>query len=121
MTALFVPRIASLGHEITIAAPYSFSGNVLEWNGFKVLPCGRDAAGNDTIIANHEYFSADLTVILADLFGLEKAAETLSQINWAAWIPVDCSPLGRGDVKVLREGMGIPIAMSQFGWRALAG
>ena len=30
---------------------------------------------------NHEYFKADLNVTLADPFGLEKAAENLSQIN----------------------------------------
>ena len=119
-TALFVPRIASLGHEIVCAAPYTFSGTPLEWKGFTVLPCARDVAGNDTITANHEYFKADWTITLADPFGLEKAAETLSQINVAHWFPVDCSPLGRGDVKVLREGMGVPVAMSRFGERVLA-
>ena len=45
-TAIFVPRIASLGHEVIISAPYSFGGNVLEWEGFQVLPCVRDPAGN---------------------------------------------------------------------------
>ena len=30
-TALFVPRIASLGHEITIALPYTFAGT--RWRG----------------------------------------------------------------------------------------
>ena len=119
-TALFVPRIAALGHEITIASPYNFGGNILEWNGFPVLPCARDSSGNDTIISNHEYFKADLTITLADPFGLLRAADTLSQIPLAHWFPVDCSPLGRGDVTVLREGRGIPIAMSRFGERVLA-
>ena len=119
-TALFVPMIAELGHEIVIAAPYTFSGAVLEWNGFQVLPCARDSAGNDTIISTHEYFKADLTVTLADPFGLEKAADTLSQISIAHWFPVDCNPLGRGDVRILREGQGIPIAMSRFGEQVLA-
>jgi glycosyltransferase involved in cell wall biosynthesis len=118
-TALFVPRIAALGHEITIASPYNFAGNPLTWGDFTVLPCARDSAGNDTIISSHEYFKADLTITLADPFGLLKAAETLSQINIAHWFPVDCSPLGRGDVTVLREGRGIPIAMSRFGERIL--
>lgn len=118
-TALFVPRIASLGHEITIAAPYAFSGTPLTWNDFTVLPCARDSAGNDTIVSNHEYFKADWTITLADPFGLLKAAETLSQINIAHWFPVDCAPLGRGDVTVLREGHGTPIAMSRFGEQIL--
>ena len=118
-TALFVPRIAKLGHEITISSPYNFGGSPVTWEDFTVLPCARDVAGCDTIVSTHEYFKSDLTVLLADPFGLERAAETLSQINWAAWFPVDCDPIGRGDVKVLREGMPIPIAMSRFGERAL--
>jgi glycosyltransferase involved in cell wall biosynthesis len=115
-TALFIPRIEAAGHEIAaIAAPYTFSGSILEWNGIPVLPCARDSAGCDTIVSSHEYFKADLTITLADPFGLLKAAETLSQINVAHWFPVDCHPLGRGDVTLLREGHGIPIAMSRFG------
>jgi len=118
-TALFVPRIASLGHEITISSPYSFGGNILEWQGFPVLPMARDSAGNDTIIPSHEYFSADWTIVLADPFNLQKAAPQLDQIPVALWFPVDCSPLGIGDVMVLRESQAIPIAMSRFGGRTL--
>lgn len=118
-TALFVPRIASLGHEIIIDSPYSFGGNVLEWNGFKVLPCVRDTAGNDTIVQNHEFYEADLTITLADVFGLLKSVRDMRQINIAHWFPVDATPLGEGDVTVLREGGGIPVAMSKFGERVL--
>ena len=118
-TALFVPRIASLGHEIIIASPYSFGGCPIEWEGFPVLPTARDMAGNDTIVANHEYFKADLTFTLADPFGLMKSAKDLSQIPLAMWFPVDANPLGEGDVTVLREGQAIPVAMSKFGAQVL--
>jgi glycosyltransferase involved in cell wall biosynthesis len=118
-TALFVPRIASLGHEITISAPYSFGGNILEWQGFQVLPCARDSAGNDTIVANYEHFKSDLCITLADVFGLLKSATALRQLNIAHWFPVDCDPLGEHDLTVLREGRGIPVAMSRFGQRVL--
>ena len=93
MTALFVPRIANLdGYEITgISAPYSFGGNLLEWQGIKTFPCARDSAGNDTIATTHEYTEADLTLTLCDVFGLLKAAQAgvLSQIPLAHWFPVD--------------------------------
>ena len=72
-------------HEIVaIAAPYSFGGNCLEWEGFRVLPCARDGAGNDVISRNHEATKADLTLTLADVFGLLKAAQAgvLSQFPW---------------------------------------
>lgn len=118
-TALFVPKIASLGHEIIISAPYSFGGNVLEWEGFQVLPCVRDPAGNDIISANYEFFEADLMITLSDVFGLMKCADALSQMNVAHWFPVDTNPLGEGDVTVLREGKGVPIAMSRFGEHVL--
>lgn len=118
---MFVPRIASLGHEITISAPYSFGGNCLEWEGFRVLPCARDGAGNDVIVQNHEASKSDLTITLADVFGLMKAAQAgiLSQIPLAHWFPVDTNPLGEGDLTVLRDGGGIPVAMSRFGERML--
>ena len=118
-TELFVPRIAALGHEITIASPYTFTGTPLEWNGFTVFGAVRDTAGNDTIVQNHEYTGADLTIVLADPFGLQKAASALRQINLAMWFPVDCDPLSEGDVTVLRESLALPIAMSRFGERVL--
>ena len=122
-TRLFVPRINSLPeHEIVAtAAPYSFGGNLLEWEGIKVFPAARDGAGNDTITNNHEYSNADLTITLCDVFGLMKAAQagTLAQIPIAHWFPVDADPVGEGDLAVLREGRGAPIAMSRFGERML--
>ena len=119
-TALFVPRIASLGHEIAaIASPYSFGGSPIEWNGIPILGTARDIAGNDVILKNHEYFGADLTITLADPFGLLRAAKELSQINLASWFPVDCRPVGYGDVTFLRESGTVPIAMSIFGRDAL--
>ncbi len=118
-TAMFVPRIASLGHEIVMAAPYTFAGAVLEWEGFQVLPCVRDPAGNDVIVANYDYHQADLMITLCDPFGLQKSARDLAQLNVAHWFPVDTNPMGEGDVAMLREGQGTPIAMSRFGERVL--
>lgn len=114
-TALFVPRIASLGHEVVISAPYSFGGSVLEWEGFPVIPCVNDVAGNDIITASYEFHKADFMITLCDPFGLQKSAKNLAQLNVAHWFPIDTMPMGEGDVAVLREGRGIPIAMSRFG------
>jgi glycosyltransferase involved in cell wall biosynthesis len=120
-TALFVPRIAAQGHDVVIAGPYSFGGSPIEWNGFPVLPCARDSAGCDTILANHEHFRADWTMVLADPFGLLKVARDLTQIRLALLMPVDCDPLGEGDVTVLRESAAVPVAISRFGQRVLKG
>ena len=118
-TALFVPRIAGLGHEITIGAPFTFGGSPLNWEGFTTLPCNRDPAGNDIIVASYEYAKSDLLITLCDPFGLLKCSEELSQLNTAMIFPVDCVPLGEGDVKVLRDSQATPIAMSRFGEQVL--
>ena len=121
MTALFVPRINSMDeHEIVaVSAPYSFGQSVLAWDDIPVLGAARDMYGNDVLPQHHEYFSADLTVILADPFNLRKCALALREISTATWFPVDCSPAGAGDVAFLRDSETIPIAMSEFGRRML--
>lgn len=120
MTALFAPRIVGLGHEIAaISSPYSHSGCPVTWNDIPVLGCARDSAGNDILPQNHEYFKADLTITLADPFGLKGCASIMEDINVAMWFPVDCSPLGIGDAAVLRDSRATPIAMSRFGWNIL--
>lgn len=116
--ALFLPRFAALGHDIVVSSPFTHAG-ILEWQGFEILGVNRDPAGCDVILKNHEYYGADLTLTLCDPFGLLKCAEDLAQINVAHWFPVDTNPLGEGDVTVLREGGGTPIAISQFGAQVL--
>lgn len=120
-SALFIPRIVAAGHEIAaIASPYTFGGCPITWNDIPVLGTARDVSGNDVLPQNHEYFGADWTVVLADAFALRKCAPILRDINVAMWTPVDCSPLGVGDVTVLRESQALPIAMSRFGQQMLA-
>lgn len=120
-TALFVPRINKLtDHEIVaISAPYSGAGTFLEWEGVPVLPAVRDVAGNDVLAMHYEWFSADALISLADPFGLLPCARELAKTNFFPWFPVDVQPAGIGDVTVLRESGGTPIAMSRFGERML--
>jgi len=118
-TALFVPRIAALGHEIVISSPYSFGGSPITWEDFLVLPAVRDQAGNDVMVANYRFHECDLLITLCDPFGLMACARDLAALNVAHWFPVDCDPLGEADVTVLRDGQGIPVAMSRFGERVL--
>ena len=117
-TSLFTQRInEQTDHEIVaISAPYSGTGTFLEWNNIPILPAVRDVAGCDVLPQHYEYFKADILISLCDPFGLLKCASALSATNWFPWFPVDCNPLGEGDVTVLREGKcTTPIAMSRFG------
>src|SRR5208282_5649657 len=87
-TALFVPRLAALGHEIIISAPHSFAGSPVDWKGFRVIPAAGDSLGNDIIVANYKYYQADLLLTLCDIFKLMPSAKQLAGINVAHWIPV---------------------------------
>lgn len=116
-----MPRISKLtDHEVVaISAPYSGAGTFLEWDEIPVLPAVRDVAGNDILPQHYEWFGADALISLADPFGLQRCARELAAANFFPWFPVDCQPLGIGDVTVLRETGGTPIAMSRFGERML--
>lgn len=118
-TALFVPRIAALGHEMIIFSPHNISGSPLGWEGFRVIPAAKDSYGNDIIVASYRHHEADLLITLCDVFTLRPSAAALAEVNVAHWTPVDCDPAGEGDMLVLREGHGIPVAMSRFGERVL--
>jgi glycosyltransferase involved in cell wall biosynthesis len=79
----------------------------------------RDQSGNDILAARYDYHQADLLITLCDPFALHKCTPDLASRNVAHWFPVDCDPMGELDVTVLREGMGIPVAMSRFGQRVI--
>lgn len=119
-TQLFIPRIASLNHEILISSPYNFGGNPLTWEDWTVLPAVRDPAGNDVLLNHCDYFKADILISLCDVFGLMKCASALTQVNFFPWVPIDTHPASEGDITVLREsGTAAPIAMSRFGQQVL--
>ena len=118
-TELNLPRIKALGHDVTLFAPFSFGGAPLDWNGIPVLGAVKDQAGNDVLAATYSYTNADLLITLCDVFALLPSRRHLPGMNVAHWMPVDCDPMGEADVTVLREGGGIPIAMSRFGERVI--
>lgn len=120
-TAMFTSRINKLtDHEVVaISAPYSGAGSFLEWEGIPVLPAVRDVAGNDILPSHYDWFRADALISLADPFGLLKCAKELAQANFFPWAPVDCQPVGIGDITVIRESGATPIAMSRWGERLL--
>ena len=99
-TALFVPRIASLGHEVVIAAPSSYRGAPLRWGEHLVLGGARDPYGNDVLAGDWQSHHPDLLITLCDLFSLHPAAADLRQMNAAHWMPIDCDPAGELDLAV---------------------
>jgi glycosyltransferase involved in cell wall biosynthesis len=129
-SALWVPRIAALGHEVAVSAFWGQQGRVDEWEGHRVYPGGRDPYGADVLAKHARHFKADLVIHLGDVFCLDPEPWKDSGIPVAHWMPVDCDDgggiIGRsGDVLErsiglkdhlnLMQGGGVPIAMSRFG------
>jgi len=116
-TGIWLPRIAALGHEITVSGPFSFAGSPMGWNGFTVLPGSQDPFGNDILSGHYNYVNADLLITLCDVFMLDPAS--VSGLNVAHWLPVDCDPMGAMDAERARILSPNLIAMSEFGQRMM--
>ncbi len=124
-TELWVPRIASLGHEVAISAFHGLNGGMTTWRGHTVYPGGQDPYGSDVLARHARHFGADLVITLMDVWCLEP--ELVKGLPLAHWMPVDCDnggglqqrPIGLGDQVMLKATGGVPIAMSRFGEQQL--
>jgi glycosyltransferase involved in cell wall biosynthesis len=124
-TALFVPLLAALGHEIAISAFFGQQGAPGEWHGFTVYPSGRHPYGSDVLPQHAKHFGADIVITLMDVWALD--AEPLQGLPLAHWLPVDTDDgdglqargLSLRDHVALKATSGIPIAMSRHGARML--
>ena len=121
---IWVPRLASLGHEVFISAFWGLTGASTEWNGHLVLPGGQDPYGSDIIVSHARYVKADLVITLMDVWPLDAGQVRSLRVDHgiavAHWMPVDCDPLGAMDERHLKTTGAIPVAMSRFGQRMLA-
>jgi glycosyltransferase involved in cell wall biosynthesis len=118
-TTLFVPRLAALGHEILIHAPYSMRGAPVAWSEYTVLPRSGERLGGAELALTAAHNEVDAVIALSDLWQLLPGANLLRDIPFAHWAPVDCIPLPRLDAEVLHASAASVLAMSQFGQRAL--
>lgn len=92
-TALFVPRLQKLGHELAIHAWYGLMGGPLHWGDIPVYPlASRDTYGRDVIAAHSANFRADLTITLLDAWVFEPALH-VHGMRWAPWFPIDMQPI----------------------------
>jgi FkbM family methyltransferase len=124
-------RIAAAGHDLAISAYYGVLGEIRTWHGITCYPSYNEPYGKDTIVphALHHFGGRPddkigdiarrgLVITLGDVWTF--AQPLLSDLNVAAWAPIDhetVPPLVEG---WFRSTGAIPIAMSQFGQRKLA-
>jgi FkbM family methyltransferase len=118
-TALFVPRLQKMGHEVAVAAFHGLHGAPMEWNGIRVLPgSAEDIWAQDIMLGHYQRHQADLCITLMDQWVLDpnKTIEMKNLgVRFAHWTPVDCEPLGQMDERNFRMTGNQPIAISRHG------
>lgn len=122
-TALTVPKLQALGHEVAVAAFYGLQGAPLNWGGMTVFPgSSEDQWAQDIMYGHYLQFKSDLLITLMDVWALDPARmnDAIGQgMRVAFWMPVDCEPLGLLDHRMLDMTITTPIAISRFGQRML--
>lgn len=114
-------QLKELGHYVGISAFYGLAGGVLDWEGMPVFPGGNASYGLDVLPYHASNFGADVIITLMDFWKLRPAADALRNFRILAWMPVDCTPLGRPDVEALQAIGATPVAMSHHGSEQLKG
>lgn len=120
-TALILPRLAALGHDVALLAWFGLEGGILETTlthageayPLRVYPQGADRYGNDVVAECAADWRADLTISCVDGWVLDGAAYSTSA-PWAAYYPVDCWPLPPGVAETMKTHAAVSIVPSQF-------
>jgi D-inositol-3-phosphate glycosyltransferase len=120
-TALFTPLLAE-HYDLTISSFYGLEGSPLDWNGIRVLPGLGGTFGDQTLLEHVKNLwdgdpRAGTVVTLMDVWVLD--SKWMSQMNTAAWVPVDHEPAPPQVISYFTETDAVPIAMSKFGQRML--
>jgi glycosyltransferase involved in cell wall biosynthesis len=118
---LWVPQLASLGHDVTISAFHGLNGSSTAWCGHPVLPGGQAALGEDILPFHARAAKADLVITLMDTWAADpdRFREMRNERVVACWVPIDCNPIGIKDATFLAASGVTPVAMSRFGQRML--
>lgn len=115
-TALFVPRLQKLGHEVVIMATFGLNGMPLQLGETRILPGGRDAYGNDVLALDAQREKVDIVITLLDAWIFHPSVTR--QFRWCPWLPVDHEPLPPRVAQALGPAYQ-PIVYSHFGERML--
>jgi glycosyltransferase involved in cell wall biosynthesis len=111
-SALFLPRLAAMGHTVTASAFYGLQGSPQNFAGIPVFPGGRNTYGNDVIVPDSLFVKADITITFMDAWVIDPAVA--KQVRWVAYMPVDHQPAPPG-VAITAAHAFQTIAYSEFG------
>jgi glycosyltransferase involved in cell wall biosynthesis len=117
-TALFAPRLAAHGHQVTVLCNYGLQGQEMTVGGITCCPSDNQW-GNQNLPVYAARYDAELVVALCDAWVLRPDSWASTPPVWC-WAPVDHQPAPPAVVEVLKHDRVRPVAMSRFGRRALA-
>lgn len=121
-TAQVCSRMKADGHDVAILANYGLAGAITTWEGIPVYPQGADPWSNDVIVAHTMDWGRGDPVVLVTLFDVWPLRnEHFDQLPViASWVPVDHVPTPPQVAAWCSRPNVVPIAMAEFGQRALA-
>lgn len=124
-TALFVPRLATLGHDIAISCFYGLEGSTIKWtpgepfeSTHTCYPTDRTRFGLEMLpfyVDMHAAGEKCLVLSLMDVWVMMPQIERLKELDWVCWTPVDHDPAPPMVVDFLLKSRARVIAMTRFG------
>jgi glycosyltransferase involved in cell wall biosynthesis len=118
-SALILPRLKALGHEVAVSMTWGEVGHTSYWNGIPVFGAsGYTENGEDTVGGDYHQWNADLCITFMCTWRL---------VNPPMWtnfrllhlMNVDCTPMSWGDYAVIADTGGMPAATSRRGWEIM--
>jgi glycosyltransferase involved in cell wall biosynthesis len=124
-TALFLPRLQALGHEIAISAFFGLQGGMGRWGDMPVYPQDITGLGKKMLPHYVRHFSDTGSLDDVQVISLMDAWTWIDPtrggiadfkgLNLAAWAPVDHDPIPPAVADALDRFATRKIAMSRFG------
>jgi glycosyltransferase involved in cell wall biosynthesis len=116
-TALFVPRIKELGHEMSITAFWGLQGGRLDWHGVPVFSGAFDPHGQDIMGFYAKAWKADILLTLYDTWVMNLDGPHMEDVPFVPWFPVDHEPMPNAVYEKLKRAM-VSVAYSKSGVEA---
>lgn len=120
-TALFIPRI-NQSYDVGVSSFYGLEGARLGWQDMVVYPGMTGDWGNATLPAHAKaHFGGEPGIVLTlmDVWVLDP--KVIASLDVVCWVPVDHEPAPPRVTQFFELAGAIPMAMSRFGERMLAG
>jgi glycosyltransferase involved in cell wall biosynthesis len=118
-TALLLPRLKAMGHDLAVSATAGQPNHPGYWQGIPVFPCTTYAdVGEDVVAGHYRQFKADLVITFLCTWLLSYPA-VWRDLRTIHLNPVDCDPMSWADYEVIDQTGGTPAAISEFGLRQM--